>query len=116
VIFSEKSLDITASLDILGGATATFDCDPAGGTFQFIGVSAQSSELPTTTTVSVPPTVGPAGDTTTTVAGAATGGSTTLPRTGGSVLLGLALAAMLIDLGVVAVMAARRRAGVLYDR
>jgi hypothetical protein len=114
VIFSEQSLFVSSAINILGGVTAEFDCDPTGGPLQFIGVGAQTAELPTTTTL--PVTVTTAGATATTVAAAAAGGgSTTLPRTGGSILFWLAVSAMLIDLGIVALTAARRR-GALQGR
>jgi len=93
VLFSEKSLHISAFVNLLGGITATFDCAPAGSA-QFVALAAQSSTVPTTTTVAavVTPT-----------------GSSTLPRTGASTLLLLVVAPAAIDGGVTLIALTRRR-------
>jgi len=112
VLFTEKSMSITSSINVLGGLTAVFDCKPAGA-LQIGGVSATSSEVPTTTTVPG----GGGGGTATTVAVTGTTtpttpvdpGSDSLPRTGASSMLLLVLAAATIDIGIMLIGGTRRR-------
>jgi hypothetical protein len=110
VIFTEKSVKIVATIDLTASLgfviTATFACTPSSAP-PFIGLAAEGTALPSTTT-----TVAPAGSevTTTTVAAAGTSSSSgTLPRTGADVFFLLVIAAILVDLGLVLQGAARRR-------
>jgi hypothetical protein len=108
VLFTEKSLKFTGSLDIAGTTvTAGLTCTPHG-TAQVAALSAQSSETPTTT---APPVT--EGSTTTTAAVVSTTGSSgtssSLPRTGAETFLLFVLAAAAIDIGIVMVGATRRR-------
>jgi hypothetical protein len=108
VIFTEKSLKISSAIPVLGGIHANFTCEPDGA-LQVVGLAAQGSELPVTTTTT--PTGTEGGTTTTTTMSVTTpvSGSGTLPRTGGNALLLLVFAAMLIDVGIAMTGAARRR-------
>jgi len=111
VLYSEVSANILSKLNTvaLGTVNATFDCTPSGNG-QLVGVSGQGEALPTTTTVPTtdPGTVTTLG-TTTPPTDPGTTGSGTLPRTGASAVLLLVISAMLIDVGLIAVGAGRRR-------
>jgi hypothetical protein len=115
VIFSEKSVTIVASIVIKGAGAggsdltikATFAC-AATSSPAVVAVSSQGEEVVVTTTT-IPGAVGPEGSTTTTVATTAAAGSDSLPRTGGSTLLLLALAAFTIDIGMMLTGATRRK-------
>ena len=118
VVFSEKSLGITATLN-LGGeppliVTATFTCAPTKA--PTIAALSAVGPPPTTTTLATPVT--PAGGTSaaagtgsTTATGSSTssGASGTLPRTGASVVFLVTLAALLIELGVAALTISGRK-------
>ena len=106
VAFSEKSAKIVATLNTVlpppnDVITDTITCLP-NGTAQVIALAAQGAAVPTTV---VPITAAAVTTTTTTHPAPAT----TLPRTGASVLVLLALAAVMIDLGVCAIEFSRKR-------
>jgi hypothetical protein len=115
VLFTEKSMKITSTLNILdipGGVGAVFDCHP-DPSLQIGGLSAQSEEQPTTTTVApsttFPTTVTTAGVTPTTVTAGNAQQSGSLPRTGASWVLLLVLGGAAIDVGIALIGATRRR-------
>jgi hypothetical protein len=105
VFFSEKSAIIKATVPIGDvNYTDTQTCNTPNAP-AFVALSASGVEPPTTV-ATAGSTAAPA--TTTTVA--ATAAATTLPRTGASVVLWLVIAAVMLDLGVVAVVGTRKRA------
>jgi hypothetical protein len=105
VIFTQGTLSIVAEINVLGGLVAHFDCEPSTAP-AFMVLPAFADQVVTTTTL------GQAGGTTpTTTTTTAPTDSDSLPRTGASALFWLVIAAVLIDLGVVAVIGTRRRGG-----
>ena len=111
VRFFEKSMDITAQINILGGLTVTFQCNPNMQLLVSPKIGAHVPPPPETTTVA-PPVV-PLGTTSTVVGVSPTStgdpGSGSLPRTGASWVLLFVIAAAAIDLGIVMIGATRRR-------
>jgi hypothetical protein len=119
VVFSEKSLTIVSTLDLTASlgtnVVATFDCVPSHAP-SFVAVGAQGAPATTTT---LPSTVTTSGGSVTTAAatpttvssgsGSGAGGSGALPRTGASVLFLVALAALLIELGLAALAISGRK-------
>jgi hypothetical protein len=115
VTFAEKGMKITSSINILGGLTAVFECQP-GPSLRLQPTIVHEGEAPSTTTL--PPnsasTEGTTAAPATTAAPTGTTGSTSgtsgsLPRTGASWVLLLVLAAAAIDVGIVMIGATRRR-------
>jgi hypothetical protein len=114
VSFAEKSLLIVAKIDLtssgIGILTVTFACTPASAP-TFLALGAQGTAIPTTSTLATTST------TSTTVAAPTTAAPvapTALPRTGSTTGPLLVLAAILIELGLLAIAAAtrsRRRLG-----
>jgi hypothetical protein len=104
VIFTETSGNFVATLMLSPTYPihVQFACAPSSAP-PFVALAAQGSELPPTTTT----TFGSQGSTTTTTV--APTGPTTLPRTGGGIAFLLVLAALCVDLGMVAVSFGRRR-------
>lgn len=107
VSFAEKSLLIIAKIDLtssgIGILTVTFACKPASAP-TFLALGAQGTAIPTTSTLATT-------STTTTVAPPTTAGRiapTALPRTGSTTAPLLVLAAILIELGLLAIGAATR--------
>jgi len=104
VFFSEKSAIIKATVPIGDvNYTDTQTCNTPNAP-AFVALSASGVEPPST--------VGTQGSTAaaTTTTVAVTAAATTLPRTGASVVLWLVIAAVMLDLGVVAVVGTRKRA------
>ncbi len=113
VIFLEKSMKVVSNIDTLGGLIATFDCKPAtGANARVLGLVAQPGDVITPATT-VP--TGGQGTTDTTTAPAAPDGGT-LPRTGASAALWLVIGAILLDLGIVALVGTRRRTRAYVNR
>jgi len=105
VVFSEKSMTVVSNIDALGGLVATFACTPTGNS-TVLGLVAQAGQVITTTTVPVSD-LGDGGTTGTTTAPQS---ADTLPRTGANAALWLVIGAILLDLGLVAIVGTRRRA------
>jgi hypothetical protein len=115
VDFSERSLNITSTIDlstVIGFiVTATFNCNGTGTAFVSLGGLAAPT---TTTTVAPPPT--PAPSVTEAATTTTTPGGGTLPRTGSSSGLLLALAVGLLTAGLFALKATSRRSDVARSR
>jgi hypothetical protein len=109
VIFTEKSLNIAAGLDILlGHVDVTIACSPVG-TAVLAALAAQGNDVPTIAST-VPVSIQGSTTTTTTKSTVATPvGAGSLPRTGGSTLLLLVVAAVMLDLGLCGIAFGRRR-------
>jgi len=104
VVFTETSMKVVSEINAFGGLIATFTCEPQGNSTVAV-LHAFAGQVVTTTTVGT----GGQGTTDTTTAPAAANGGT-LPRTGANAALWVVLAAIMLDLGVVALVGTRRRA------
>jgi hypothetical protein len=108
VIFTEQSMVIVSDIAaIIGDLVATFDCEPSEAP-AFMVLPAFEDQVVTVTTLGNTPGGGTTPTAGGTVAPQAPGGGT-LPRTGGSVLFWLVLAAICLDLGIVALLGTRRK-------
>jgi hypothetical protein len=121
VFFSEKSLFITSTIDLSNQigviVTATFNCTGNGATFIALGAFGPPGTTPTTAAPPATPapsvTEAPLTTPTTPIGG---GGGGTLPRTGSSAGLLLALAVGLLTAGLFALKATSRRSDVARSR
>ncbi len=106
VIFSQTALHIVSVVNLpgIGKVTVNFSCDPRTSA-QFVAVGA-------TTSVTTPPpssfTTTTAGGVATTPVGGAAGGASELPKTGSSPWPLFVVAAICIDLGLLAIAGAKR--------
>lgn len=111
VLFSEKSVKIVSTISLKSAGltvTATFKCSPSTApTFVALGATGVPS---TTGGATTPTTIGDGPVNT-----SATGGATELPRTGSSPWPLLVVAAVCIDLGMLAIAAAKRRRRPLHQ-
>jgi hypothetical protein len=110
VIFTQGTMSIVAEIDVLGGLVAHFDCEPSTAP-AFMVLPAFADQVVTTTTLAQS-----GGTTPTTTTTTSPTDDDSLPRTGASALFWLVIAAVLIDLGVVAVVGTRRRGGSYLQR
>ena len=111
VAFAQKSLKIVSTLQLpgIGKVTVNFTCNP-NTTASFVALGATG--VPTTTTpVTLAPPAGSGGGGAggATAGGLAAGGAQQLPRTGSSPWPLLVVGAVCIDLGMLAIAAAKRR-------
>jgi hypothetical protein len=97
VFFTQTNAVIKASLNVSGTTLVDTQTCSAKNPTAFVAVAAEGTGVP----------VQPEGSTTTTAP--TTTGSTTLPRTGGQTVLLLVIAAVMLDLGLMAIAATRRR-------
>jgi hypothetical protein len=106
VSFFETSMKIVSHLKLGTGlaVVATFICTPTTGA-SFIAVGATGTAAPPTASIPPPPSLGPTGGTTAPLAT----GANQLPRTGSSPWPLFVVGAICLDLGMLAVAAAKRR-------
>jgi len=118
VIFSQKSMRIVSTLSLpgIGRVTVTFVCKP-NTTASFAALGATGAPA-TTTPVTVTPLPGAGGDGTGaggSLVGGQAAGATELPRTGSNPWPLFVVAAVFIDLGMLALAAAKRRRRPLHQ-
>jgi hypothetical protein len=119
VFFSEKGLFITSTIDLSNQigviVTATFNCTGNGAAFISLGAFGDPGTTPPTSPPPPPPTPAPSVSQAETTTTAAVGGGT-LPRTGSSAGLLLAVSVGLLTAGLFALKTASRRSDVARSR